>query len=208
MSQVFCQSADPEMSAVFLFQGHKRTGGKIPCPLFVIVPLPASAGSRRGRHRDQRRSRDPYASLSPKGHGQGCGGKNRGQSFPGRKTQQGPSLQAGRACCFYHQKYPVLARWPMHHTFLPTAKIPVTFHGKAMYHVDNAMAAAAACLSQGLSVPLVRKGLRTFLPDLRHNPGRGNLFTVDGRHSWWIMATIPKPLKLQPGWPGSKQPGV
>ena len=52
------------MSAVFLFQGHKRTGGKIPCPLFVIVPLPASAGSRRGRHRDQRRSRDPYASLS------------------------------------------------------------------------------------------------------------------------------------------------
>jgi cyanophycin synthetase len=65
---------------------------------------------------------------------------------------------------------------------LPTAKIPVTFHGKAMHHVENAMAAAAACLSQGLSVPLVRKGLRTFLPDLSHNPGRGNLFTVDGRH--------------------------
>lgn len=63
----------------------------------------------------------------------------------------------------------------------PVAGIPLTFQGKAYHHIENAMAAAAACLSRGVPLPLVRRGLTTFKPDLRHNPGRGNLFKVEGK---------------------------
>jgi hypothetical protein len=43
---------------------------------------------------------------------------------------------------------------------LACPKIPVTFQGKAVHHVENAMAAAAACLSQGSPDPPGEK--RTF----------------------------------------------
>jgi cyanophycin synthetase len=59
--------------------------------------------------------------------------------------------------------------------------VPVTLAGISSHHVQNAMAAAAAALGAGLSPDPVVRGLRTFVLDPERNPGRANVFEVDGR---------------------------
>jgi cyanophycin synthetase len=58
--------------------------------------------------------------------------------------------------------------------------VPMTLAGLSRFNVENALAAASAALGVGLPRPAVADGLRTFRPDLRHNPGRMNFFTRDG----------------------------
>jgi cyanophycin synthetase len=59
--------------------------------------------------------------------------------------------------------------------------VPVTLAGISSHHVQNAMAAAAAALGVGLARESVVRGLRSFVLDPERNPGRANLFEVDGR---------------------------
>jgi cyanophycin synthetase len=64
---------------------------------------------------------------------------------------------------------------------MPLEDIPVTLAGISSQHIHNAMAAAAAALSVGLPETAVVEGLRSFVLDQRQNPGRANLFEVDGK---------------------------
>ncbi|MGH2692890.1 MAG: Mur ligase family protein [Actinomycetota bacterium] len=64
---------------------------------------------------------------------------------------------------------------------LPLEEIPVTLAGISSPHTQNAMAAAAAALGVGLSPEEVVEGLRSFVLDPETNPGRANLFEIDGR---------------------------
>jgi cyanophycin synthetase len=59
--------------------------------------------------------------------------------------------------------------------------VPVTIAGVSRHNVMNAMQAASAALAIGLSEHAVVKGLRTFVTDPERNPGRANLFALDGR---------------------------
>ncbi|MDP9342664.1 MAG: Mur ligase family protein [Actinomycetota bacterium] len=59
--------------------------------------------------------------------------------------------------------------------------VPVTLAGISRHNIHNAMAAAAAALSVGLPTKAVVRGLRTFVLDPETNPGRANLFELDGR---------------------------
>src|SRR5919201_766980 len=59
--------------------------------------------------------------------------------------------------------------------------VPVTIAGISSPNVMNAMQAASAGLAVGLPRSAVVKGLRTFILDQERNPGRANLFAVDGR---------------------------
>src|SRR4029078_8797671 len=56
--------------------------------------------------------------------------------------------------------------------------VPVTLAGLSHFNVENTLAAASASLAIGIPPPTVVEGLRTFLSDAEHNPGRMNLFTV------------------------------
>jgi cyanophycin synthetase len=64
---------------------------------------------------------------------------------------------------------------------IPLEDVPVTLAGISRHNVHNAMAAAAAALSVGLPTKAVIRGLRTFVLDPETNPGRANLFELDGR---------------------------
>jgi cyanophycin synthetase len=57
----------------------------------------------------------------------------------------------------------------------------VTLAGISGIHTQNALAAAAAGLAVGLRPTDVARGLRTFVPDPKANPGRSNLFSLDRR---------------------------
>ena len=67
------------------------------------------------------------------------------------------------------------------HPLLALEDIPMTLAGISSQHVQNAMAATAAALGVGLGPEEVVRGLRTFVLDPEQNPGRANLFEVDGR---------------------------
>jgi cyanophycin synthetase len=59
--------------------------------------------------------------------------------------------------------------------------VPVTIAGISRHNVMNAMQAASAAIGIGLSERAVVKGLKTFVTDPDRNPGRANLFELDGR---------------------------
>jgi cyanophycin synthetase len=74
--------------------------------------------------------------------------------------------------------------WVERHETHPLAlliDIPVTLAGISRPNLQNAMAAAAAGLAIGLPERAVVKGLKTFVLDPERNPGRANLFRIDGR---------------------------
>jgi cyanophycin synthetase len=64
---------------------------------------------------------------------------------------------------------------------VPLVDVPVTIAGISSHNVSNAMQAAAAALGAGLPERAVVRGLRTFVLDPERNPGRANLFIIDGR---------------------------
>jgi cyanophycin synthetase len=67
------------------------------------------------------------------------------------------------------------------HPLVPVVDVPVTLAGISRVNLQNAMAAAAAGLAIGLPHRAVARGLRTFELDPERNPGRANLFRLDGR---------------------------
>ncbi len=67
------------------------------------------------------------------------------------------------------------------HRLLPVEDVPVTLAGISRTNTQNALAAAAAALAVGLPERAVVRGLRTFVLDPERNPGRTNLFRLDGR---------------------------
>ncbi len=56
--------------------------------------------------------------------------------------------------------------------------VPMTLAGLSRFNVENALAAASAALAVGIPREYVVEGLRTFVPDAEHNPGRMNFFTL------------------------------
>jgi cyanophycin synthetase len=56
--------------------------------------------------------------------------------------------------------------------------VPMTLSGLSEHSLANALAATAAGLGLGLPREAVVDALRTFAPDLQHNPGRMNVWTV------------------------------
>jgi cyanophycin synthetase len=64
---------------------------------------------------------------------------------------------------------------------LPVEDVPVTLAGISGHNVSNAMAATAAALGAGIEEDAVVEGLQSFVLDPERNPGRANVFEVDGR---------------------------
>jgi cyanophycin synthetase len=67
------------------------------------------------------------------------------------------------------------------HPLVALEQVPVTLAGISSNNVANALAAAAAALGIGLPERAVVQGLKSFVLDPETNPGRANLFEVDGR---------------------------
>jgi len=67
------------------------------------------------------------------------------------------------------------------HALLPLEDIPLTLSGISTPNIQNALAVASAALGVGLSDEVVADGLSSFVMDPETNPGRANLFELDGR---------------------------
>jgi len=59
------------------------------------------------------------------------------------------------------------------------SEIPSTYNGMIEYNVENAMAAASACIGIKVDIESIAKGLKTFYCDDQQNPGRFNIYNVN-----------------------------
>ena len=62
----------------------------------------------------------------------------------------------------------------------PINDIPIAYGGAASFNIRNALGAAATAHHLGVPDDAIAKALRGFEPTDQDNPGRGNLFTVQG----------------------------
>jgi cyanophycin synthetase len=56
--------------------------------------------------------------------------------------------------------------------------MPITLEGRALFNVQNALAAAAVGYAMGLKIEQIRQGLVSFFPSPSQTPGRTNFFSV------------------------------
>ncbi len=89
-------------------------------------------------------------------------------------------LAAGGRAVFCRRGQLIFAQGADEQVLLDLSAIPITFDGKAEHNVANSMAASAALWAFGLSLDEIRPALSNFAPSLEHNPGRQNLFDLDG----------------------------
>lgn len=59
------------------------------------------------------------------------------------------------------------------------SEIPSTCDGIIGYNIENAMAAASACIGIKVDIESIAKGLKTFYGDAQQNPGRFNIYNVN-----------------------------
>jgi len=89
--------------------------------------------------------------------------------------------EGGRAMSVLDGALVVMSSRRQVHRLMPVEDVPVTLAGISSHNLSNAMAAAAAALGVGIAEEAVIEGLRTFVLDPERNPGRANVFELDGR---------------------------
>lgn len=62
----------------------------------------------------------------------------------------------------------------------PIGEIPIAYGGRAGHMIENAMAAIGACLAAGIAWDQITAGLASFTNDAEHNPGRLNIYDING----------------------------
>ena len=88
--------------------------------------------------------------------------------------------EGGRALSVVDGDLAILTGSRVRH-LMPTLDVPMTIAGLSSINLANAMAAAAGALGAGLPEKAVLEGLRTFVLDPERNPGRMNLWELDGQ---------------------------
>jgi cyanophycin synthetase len=89
--------------------------------------------------------------------------------------------EGGRALAPLDGALVLMSPGPLIDDLVPLEDVPVTLAGVSSIYTQNAMAAAAAALGLGVSREDLVAGLRSFVLDPERNPGRANLFELDGR---------------------------
>jgi len=96
-----------------------------------------------------------------------------------------PSLRSalnagGRAVTLIDGSITVLSPRSEPEPLVPVVDVPMTLSGLSHVNVENALAAVGAALGAGLPPSAVVEGLRSFRPGPEDNPGRMNVYDVDG----------------------------
>ncbi|HEX3128237.1 MAG TPA: Mur ligase family protein [Thermoanaerobaculia bacterium] len=83
----------------------------------------------------------------------------------------GCTLEEGELVRYGEERRQVIAR---------VDEVPIAFEGAARHNLANALCAIGLAGALGLSVDAMREGLRSFRGTPGDNPGRGNVFEVNG----------------------------
>lgn len=89
------------------------------------------------------------------------------------------SIQQQRPCVYAHQNNIVYS----HKTTEKIAsidQIPMTVGGTAKHNIENALGVVGLCKVMGIKSDAIHQGLKRFGQDPSDNPGRGNIYDVNG----------------------------
>ncbi len=87
---------------------------------------------------------------------------------------------AGGDTCFVEDGTLFFLRKELHEALITETRIPITYGGRARFNTSNALAASALATCAGISNDAIAAGLERFESTPDQNPGRGNLFEIDG----------------------------
>jgi cyanophycin synthetase len=73
--------------------------------------------------------------------------------------------------------------------------VPLTFEGKAVFNIQNILAATLASFCYGFKIADIKQALHTFIPSPAQTPGRMNMFRVNDRTVMVDYAHNPAALK-------------
>ena len=98
---------------------------------------------------------------------------------PGNSTLVAHRSNGGKAAIVRDDSI-VLAEGDREEVLVSLARVPLTFHGRVGFQVENALAAAAACWARGVPTGIIRVGLESFHGDAVDAPGRFNVLHKHG----------------------------
>ena len=78
----------------------------------------------------------------------------------------------------YDRGYITIASGEMAVPVARAVEMPLTMEGRALFNVQNALAATAVAHAMGLKIEEMRQGLVSFFPSPSQTPGRTNFFTI------------------------------
>jgi cyanophycin synthetase len=87
--------------------------------------------------------------------------------------------KAGGLCAVFTDKRVTIWDGPNTHTIEDIENIPLSFGGRALFMIENILAAVAVAYTQKISPAVIRRSLRSFMPSPEHTPGRMNLFQFE-----------------------------
>jgi UDP-N-acetylmuramyl tripeptide synthase len=88
--------------------------------------------------------------------------------------------QEGNRACFVKDEMVVFADESGEEEIIAVAEIPITLQGAAQHNTANSLSAISLAKTLGLDSVTIAKGLRAFQGDASDNPGRGNVFEING----------------------------
>lgn len=89
-------------------------------------------------------------------------------------------LGLGEHAVFIKNGYITVAQGQMEKKIVMLKEIPITFNAKAKHNIENCLAATAALYGQGISLENIKRGLLSFCAEDNLNPGRLDLYEVNG----------------------------
>ena len=89
-------------------------------------------------------------------------------------------FHAGKPAVFVRGGYIVYHQDGLFEEILPLSEVPMTMNGAAQHNVQNALGVVGLCKALKLPLEAIRQGLRDFGSDAKDNPGRGNMYQVNG----------------------------
>lgn len=87
-------------------------------------------------------------------------------------------VNSGDSAVYVENKNIMITRNGQTDMLIKLEEIPITFDGILECNIENSLAAAAALYSMNIPIDVIRKGLKTFKPDMDSNPGRFNIFDM------------------------------
>lgn len=88
--------------------------------------------------------------------------------------------EKGGRVVFVRNDHLVLAEGDQETTFMSLSRVPLTYHGRVGFQVENVMAALAAVWSLKVPFDQIRQGLASFSSSAHLTPGRFNVLEVNG----------------------------
>jgi UDP-N-acetylmuramyl tripeptide synthase len=89
-------------------------------------------------------------------------------------------LASGGAAAFIRNKHIFYAADNQQENIASLEQVPMTLNGAAQHNVQNALGVVGLCKALNLPTEAIKAGLKDFGSNAQDNPGRGNIYEVNG----------------------------